>query len=138
MSQINLLFKAIIQLGLLLTPLLVFAHHSAVGLYDEESFIEVEGEIVAVLWRNPHVSFTVQVTGDDGEDTIWEIEGASINRLSRRGLTGEMMQKGDHVKIAGNPSRRGRKTMEVTNMLLPDGTELLLLNPNLPKLVAVE
>jgi hypothetical protein len=125
-----------------LTPLILafsllteiaFAHHSAVGLYDEESFIEIEGEIVDVLWRNPHVSFTVLQTGVDGEETTWEIEGASINRLNRRGLGAEMVRIGDHVQIAGNPSRQGRNTMEVTNMLLPDGTELLLLNPSLPQ-----
>ena len=119
-------------LGILLAPLPTLAHHSAAGFYDEDVFLEIEGEIVAVLWRNPHVSYTIRTTDEDGHEAIWEIEGASVNRLSRRGLTADMMQVGAHVKIAGNPSREGRHTMEVTNMLLPSGEELLLLNPNLP------
>ncbi len=122
-----------IILGGLLAPLPALTHHSAAGFYDEDVFLEIEGEIVAVLWRNPHVSYTIRTTDADGREAIWEIEGASVNRLSRRGLTADMMQVGAHVKIAGNPSRQGRNTMEVTNMLLPNGEELLLLNPNLPK-----
>ncbi len=122
-----------ILFAILLAPLPALAHHSAAGLYDEDVFQEVEGEIVAVLWRNPHVSFTIREIEEDGSEVIWEIEGASVNRLSRRGLTADMMRVGDNVRIAGNPSRQGRKTMEVTNMLLPSGEELLLLNPNLPK-----
>ncbi len=122
-----------IYLAVLLAPLPGLAHHSAAGFYDEDVFLEIEGEIVAVLWRNPHVSYTIRTTDADGGEAIWEIEGASVNRLSRRGLTADMMPVGAHVKIAGNPSREGRNTMEVTNMLLPSGKELLLLNPNLPK-----
>ena len=124
---------ASISLAVLLAPLPALTHHSAAGFYDEDVFLEIEGEIVAVLWRNPHVSYTIRTTDADGREAIWEIEGASVNRLSRRGLTADMMQVGAHVKIAGNPSRQGRNTMEVTNMLLPNGEELLLLNPNLPK-----
>ena len=124
---------ASIPLAVLLVPLPALAHHSAAGFYDEDVFLEIEGEIVTVLWRNPHVSYTIRTTDADGREAIWEIEGASVNRLSRRGLTADMMQVGAHVKIAGNPSRAGRNTMEVTNMLLPSGVELLLLNPNLPK-----
>ncbi len=126
------MLKLIVISSSLALPQFVMAHHSAAGLYDEDTFVEVEGEIVSVLWRNPHVSFTLNVTDDDGEQATWEIEGASVNRLSRRGLTRDMMKPGDHVRIAGNPSRLGRNTMEVTNMLLPSGIELLLLNPNLP------
>ena len=29
--------------------------------------IEVEGEITGIHWRNPHVKFTMMVTGEGGE-----------------------------------------------------------------------
>ncbi len=40
---------ACISLAVLLAPLPGLTHHSAAGFYDEDVFLEIEGEIVAVL-----------------------------------------------------------------------------------------
>ena len=37
----------------------VSAHHSTLGLFDAEHFVEIEGVVTATVWRNPHASFTV-------------------------------------------------------------------------------
>ncbi len=43
----------------LVTPTL--AHHSVAG-YDRTTLHEIEGTLVDVRWRNPHVTFIVRVS----------------------------------------------------------------------------
>ncbi len=53
------------------------AHHGAVtqpSLYLTDDFVELRGEIVDVFWRNPHTRARMLVTGDDGEEQLWEGE----------------------------------------------------------------
>ena len=70
----------------MLLPLMVSAHHSRAGYVDEP--IELEGELVDVIWRNPHVGFVLSVSNEDGEEELWEIEGfGSIYALQRTGIT---------------------------------------------------
>ena len=40
---------------LICCPLVAFAHHASGVGYDRSNITEVEGEITAVIWRNPHV-----------------------------------------------------------------------------------
>mgnify|MGYP001090538951 CR=1 FL=1 len=57
-------------------PPQAYAHHGAVGhptLYLAENLIEFEGEITAVLWRNPHPRMRMSVTEGNGEEAIWEL-----------------------------------------------------------------
>ena len=53
------------------------AHHGAItnpALYLTENFIELEGEIVDVLWRNPHARARMRVVDADGVEKVWELE----------------------------------------------------------------
>ena len=53
------------------------AHHGSLAnsaLYDTDEFIELEGEIIEVLWRNPHARARLSVVDDNGEETVFEIE----------------------------------------------------------------
>jgi hypothetical protein len=62
----------------------------------------------------------------DGSDQIWEIEGTDLTRLDRAGLSRELVAVGDIVSFAGNPSTRKDRRMYITNVLLPDGREIML------------
>jgi len=42
------------------------AHHSFFGRFDTLTITELEGEVTAVSWRNPHAYFTVRADGDPG------------------------------------------------------------------------
>ncbi len=46
--------------------------------------------------------------------------------ISRWGIKANMIHAGDHVRMAGNPSRKGLKNMFVRNILLPNGEEIVL------------
>ena len=101
------------------------AHHSIVP-FDTGTFVELEGEISEISWRNPHVRLKMLVQNQAGEREEWELEGDSANATIRQGLTRESINLGERVRIAGNPSNRGRRELLVTNILLASGVEHLM------------
>jgi Family of unknown function (DUF6152) len=98
------------------------AHHSTATLYDRERVIEAEGEITNVSWTNPHVRFEMR---DSSRDRVWRIESNSVSIVSRFGLTADLVAVGTRVKVAGNPGRVDDDRLFLTNMLLPNGAEIL-------------
>lgn len=107
------------------------AHHSRAHFGEE--VVEMAAEIVEIDWRNPHVTFTMRATNDAGEVEFWELEGGSTYMLNRyEGLGRALFNVGDQVRIAGPVSTIRPNEMLITNMLLPDGTEAVML-PNRPK-----
>ncbi len=112
--------------GLLLIPLIGFGHHSQFGRYETDTISELEGEITRVQWRNPHVVFWLNVTEEDGQAAVWEIETTALGTLRRMGVTSDLVNVGDHVRVAGTPPTGEIKEMFAHNLLTPDGTELLM------------
>ncbi len=107
------------------------AHHS-ITPYDQNTFSELEGVISAIRWRNPHLGLRLMVENDTGEQEVWELEGDSVNAAARRGLTREGIRVGDRVRVAGWPSRRGRRELFAINILLPNGEETILTDIDFP------
>ncbi len=101
---------------------LAAGHHST-SEYEGSATREIEGTVVRVFWRNPHVMIHVEA---DDDDRVWRLEGASVSSLGRRGLTQDMVEVGDRVKAAGPPSARRDQHILVENLLLPSGQELLI------------
>ena len=119
-----------ILVGTLLLPISVLAHHSRAH-YGQE-ILELDAEIIEIDWRNPHVTFTMKAMNAVGEAEMWELEGGSTYMLGRySGLGRDLFNVGDQVKIAGPISAVRPNEMLITNMLLPDGKEALML-PNSP------
>jgi len=107
----------------------VHAHHSARLQYDMAQVAEIEGEITSVVWRNPHVRLTLSVPNAAGQRDDWAVESIPITRLSRIGVTRELLAVGAIVKVAGYPGRLGTPEMYALNLLLPDNREVLLDTP---------
>ncbi len=102
-----------------------YAHHSR-SHYPQETR-ELAGELVAVHWANPHVGFTLKVANDEGEEAIWRVEGyGNVFSLERGGTTRDMFTVGEQVKALGSVSVRRELDMLASNLLLADGTEILL------------
>lgn len=114
---------AAITVILAMTPIAVTGHHSNAE-YDFTVFEELEGEVVAVSWKNPHVRLTLRSPNAGDRSEIWNLEAQDVNSLGRRGLGPDLIQVGDIVTVAGNPSRRRERALFVTNVLLPNGTEI--------------
>lgn len=119
------LSKPAVGLTFLLLPVFSFAHHSRVD-FDTSSVVEVEGELINVEWRNPHPTFTVRTSNPRGDAQLWEIEASAIYVIGRSGISGDDFPLGEHVRVAGWQSRVNPSGLYITNMLLPNGAELVL------------
>lgn len=107
------------------------AHHAFVE-FDRSRFVEAEGELTNIIWRNPHVRFSVRETSADGTEVMWNVEGSSTSILSRIGIDPGSFREGDQVKVAGWPDRSGATRLHVANMLL-DGQEYVLGSRGAPR-----
>lgn len=125
--------EIMLRMLLLVVALLVsascFAHHGYGGRYNQDEVVELEGELVRLLWRNPHVRLTIK----DAEGELWDIEAGSSTVMLRRGITEDMVNIGTQIRIAGLGSLRGRNEMTAGNILLPSGEELLLSSGSRPR-----
>ena len=67
-------------------PLPTYAHHSF-AVWDFQKDIPFEGVVDTLNFRNPHMSMTMLVTGEDGhQEKIVFSEGAPANMLIRMGM----------------------------------------------------
>ena len=115
-------------IALILSWFSVFAaaHHNTLGFYDPEEIIEIEGVLKSVSMGNPHIHFIVEVRDPFGETIDWVVETSALSGLRARGLDRDFMSVGDWVRVAGEASRRGRPEMWAENLLLEDGSEVLI------------
>jgi hypothetical protein len=111
--------------ALFMLGLTAHAHHSRSHYADD--VVEVEGNLVDVHWVNPHVGFTVDIANENGEVERWRIEGLSnLGGMRRAGVPAERFTIGEHVRFLGSLSVRRPRDLLASNMLLEDGTEILL------------
>jgi hypothetical protein len=106
-------------------PAAIRAHHSTAE-YDSSAIIEAQGVVTKVLWQNPHVRLEISTERFDGVSEPWLLEGQSPGDLDRANIPRDIVKTGYTVTFAGNPSSRRERRMYVTNVLLPDRTELVL------------
>lgn len=125
-STKGLQFRACVAVSLTLiaTPS-AFAHHSGIE-YDQSTLVELEGVARTVHWRNPHILIELATIDENGQEVIWELEGAALSNQRRRGVMEGMLQEGDQVRVAGYASTRRPAHMTAEHILLPSGTELLV------------
>ena len=123
---------AVAVLGTLVLCTQGWAHHSFAD-YERGEVRELEGELVDVRWRNPHVVFTVRVVEPNGEATDWQLETGAFYLLERRGLEEEMFPVNERVRVAGSASATRAGRMQVSNMLLPSGEEVVFSGRGSPR-----
>ena len=106
-------------------PFSAAAHHS-MSEFVRTSVTEVEGVVSRVSWTNPHIMIEVTSTDAKGVKAVWTLEGGAVSAHRRRGLTDNRLAVGDRVRVAGWPSNRRDRYLQVNHVLLPDGVELLV------------
>lgn len=97
-ALVNLLTTAM-AISLVAMPAAVFAHHST-SEYDQTVKVEIEGSIARKFWKNPHVIFHI-TTIENGQEEEWIVEGSSVSGQNRQGITSDVINVGDMVKVAG-------------------------------------
>jgi hypothetical protein len=91
--------------SVLSAPLPALAHHSFPATYNVDVETELQGEVVAFLYRNPHATIQVMVTESSGEKVRYLIEWAGAAALEGSGVSRGTLVPGDRVVILGNPGR---------------------------------
>jgi hypothetical protein len=82
------------------------AHHSF-AMFDQEHPIEIAGTVVEFRYTSPHSFILVDVKGQDGADTVWNLEGPSPSILSRDGMSAKTLKPGDELILTIDPLRSG-------------------------------
>ena len=97
------------------------AHHS-LSDFDMEHTVEIQGVIVEFQWTNPHTLIVIEVNGEDGGTTRWELEGVRPSLLTSRGWTMTTLKPGDHVSMIVHPLKNGKPGGTLDRVILADGT----------------
>jgi uncharacterized protein DUF6152 len=84
----------------------VLAHHSF-AMFDQEHPMELKGTVQEFKFTSPHTFILLQVKGDDGNTTVWNLEGGSPSALVREGWSSKTLKTGDELKMAIDPLRSG-------------------------------
>jgi hypothetical protein len=112
--------KGLLFGALFFVPLVLSAHHS-VALNFSDEIVTFEGTVVSVKWINPHGSFVLEVTNQDGTSEEWIVEMLARIALQRQGFDFDAIQEGDQIQLSGRVGYRER-TMRFGEAVLPDGT----------------
>lgn len=113
-------------IGGLAAALPVHAHHAGTEFDFRNATTEIEGKLVEVAWRNPHVEFKLQSVDKSGRTVVWNIESNSVSSLSRSNVKREDLKVGEMVKVIGAASRHSANRFLAMNMVRENGKKLAL------------
>jgi hypothetical protein len=82
------------------------AHHSFT-IFDTQHPLELTGTVQAFRFSSPHAVIVLEVKGDEGKTTIWNLEGTSPSILVRDGWSSRSLKAGDEVTVTIDPLRSG-------------------------------
>lgn len=114
-------FSGATSLAAILVAAPALAHHSH-AMFDHTREVTVTGTVSGYAFRNPHVSFTVDVEEDDGEIVTWWIEMSNIPNMLRRGIGRDTFKEGDLLTVTMNPLQNNRPGGNYTKITTADGT----------------
>ena len=77
-------------------------HHSVSGVFDSDRPFEINGVVTAVEWINPHIYLHLEVAGEDGQVTRWQLETVPTAFMRKAGITKAMLEgDGTPVTVTG-------------------------------------
>jgi Family of unknown function (DUF6152) len=100
------------------------AHHSFAAEFDINQPVQLKGEVIRMVFTNPHSRIFLKVTTESGEVQEWSIEGGAPNALIRRGWHRDSLPPGTLVTVLGYRARDGSLSASGGSVTLPDGSEL--------------
>lgn len=117
---------------ILAAPPLAHGHHAFSVEFDVELPLTLTGTVTRVEMINPHSWIHIEVTGDDGETTVWMIEGGSPNALYRRGITRDLVPIGSELTVNGYQARDRSNRAVGRDITFSDGRALFFSDTEIP------
>ena len=114
------IFRTLALGGCLLVGAELNAHHAVAGVYDLNTEIVLQGQLVEVNIRNPHSNLVLAVPNADGTSTEWVLTTASVQTLARSGINRTSLKAGDSLTITALPARNGNPAGFIRNLQLSD------------------
>jgi len=81
------------------------AHHSFAAEFSYDESGTITGEVVEVLFVNPHARYFVALKDDSGNEILWDAQTRSPNALFAIGWNKDTIRVGEQVTIEGNLGR---------------------------------
>jgi hypothetical protein len=97
------------------------AHHAFAADYEAGNEGTIQGKITEVIYKNPHARYYVEVTNDDGDKELWDLQTMNLMMLGRVGWTKDTLQVGDNVTVEGILGRDDTKRMSINIVTVEDG-----------------
>ena len=111
--------RLFLSMSAALVPGAAFAHHGWSG-YDTAKAFEITGEIRDSVFENPHCEIAVEADGK-----LWHFVLAPPSRMTRRGITPEMIAVGKTCTVYGYPHQSKPDEARIEYIVL-DGTRIEL------------
>jgi hypothetical protein len=99
------LLLLILGIGVMVSAMPVFAHHSVSAEFDTTKTITFTGQVKAVEWGNPHIYTQVEAKDPSGKVHLYRVEGGPPNSLYRSGWRKDTLKIGQTVTVTGNPAK---------------------------------
>jgi len=120
-----LVISGFLVVGLALSGVALQAHHAVAGVYDLNKEIVLEGKLKKLNFTSPHSSIELSVPDKNGKVTDWVLTTASVQVLTREGISKTSMKPGEVLKVTILPARNGNPAGFIRNLQLGDRNILL-------------
>ena len=102
------------------------AHHASTPFYDPETVVDLQGSVTRFVFRNPHAFLFLDVEGEDGQVSEWQVELGAPVGLRRVGWTPDSLTVGTIVRLSGRKSRaEGSQGVCCVRMTREDGSPIV-------------
>ena len=108
--------------GFLMVGAELQAHHAVASVYDLNKEVVLEGRLKKLNFTNPHASIEIDVPSKDGSKkiTTWILTTASVQTLTRQGVSKSSIKPGEILKVTILPARNGNPAGFIRNLQLGD------------------
>ena len=92
----------------------VLPHHGWAD-YDLEKTLDYTGTIQSSAYENPHAVIKI----NQGKK-VWTVILAPVSRMSERGVTADMVKKGNSIRVVGYPHKTKKDEMRAERVFVKD------------------
>ena len=122
--------SAAVVLAACLTAAAASAHHNMSAIFDFNAPFTLDGTLVELEWRNPHIRLFVELTVDQDQAETWTFEGPSLNTFRKFETDKSAFEAavGQALSIKALRARDGSRSGLISVITLP-GREPVALCP---------